>query len=369
MTYQDIKQKYRLGVELFLPVNYHQDEVPTSATNGQIWSTGSETFLYENGWKDITIFVTPDLETPADPNGLSPLSYVGKVDLHKYKPFPYVGVLEYEELMEIESRLFGSSALGLEVMLKNNSLSTLTSDGIREYEKVLGIIPNPAEEPDSFRRERIINRLSLRPPFTMKFMFQRFDELIGKGRWEAYFDRDTFTLIVETPPSNELWANELLITVNSVKPANVLFVTKPALRTALLVNETYNYFQNIYQYRLNGTWKLGEKPFVLYDDKGVVKMATTPSLQDTFFEDVMANNTIISLRFNETLVKPATIEIDSDNNQIIVEAEVLQGELDIVTKVEMLNGSSQVLSSSDVYMVVQEGLTFKNTIRFREGVS
>lgn len=421
MTYKDILQKYRLGVDITLPARYFQNEAPTNPVEKDIWSTkNKEVFIYDKGvWKNISQYVIPKVPEENkrfyiayanSPDGVqdfsltdSSLEYIGQftdfdaeyldvqarinnpssytwthisdfyssatsLSLHKYKPYPYVDVLEYEALLDIEGRLLKDTASGLEAMLKNAAVSSLTEDGVREYEKILSIIPDTSTESIEFRRERILNRLSLRPPFTIEFLYQRFDELIGKGMWDASFDKDTYTLTVETPPSNELWANEVLITVNRVKPANILFVSKPASRMGVLSNEEYSYLQNVYNYKMNSTWKLGAKPFVLYDNKGVIKMAKTPSLLDDFFEDILANNKITSVRFNGTLVKPATVTIDSAGNRLIVESQVAQGELTEVRKVEMLNDSGNVLSSGAVYMLVQEGLTFKNTISFKEGV-
>ena len=51
------------------------------------------------------------------------------------------------------------------------------------YENMLNIIANPQSDSIQFRRERIINRLSTAPPFTIRELRNKLDQLLGEDNY------------------------------------------------------------------------------------------------------------------------------------------------------------------------------------------
>ena len=109
-------------------------------------------------------------------------------NLKTYLPRIYKNILEFDNLMEVENELFNKLNLETNKVKNNQYILTADLDGIIMYEKMLGIIANPAIEDIEFRRNRIINRISMTFPFTFPFLKKKLDEIIGVGKWEAYMD-------------------------------------------------------------------------------------------------------------------------------------------------------------------------------------
>ena len=63
----------------------------------------------------------------------------------------------------------------------NLFVQTMDEQTTADWEKIFRIVPNPLTETLQFRRDRILNRLSMHPPFTLTFLYQRLDALFGPG--------------------------------------------------------------------------------------------------------------------------------------------------------------------------------------------
>ena len=104
------------------------------------------------------------------------------------------------------------------------------------WEQVFRIVPNPQVESLAFRRTRVLNRISTRPPYTLGFLYQKLDELIGPGEWKVTVDYPNYTLYIESAAQNQNYATELAFTINRIKPAHIVWVNAPFVRTGLLLS-------------------------------------------------------------------------------------------------------------------------------------
>lgn len=108
---------------------------------------------------------------------------MNKTDLAKYYPIIYKGVLETDQLVATENKLFEEvEQLTLEVE-QNQFILTANARGLAVYENMLNIIANPQSDSIQFRRERIINRLSTAPPFTIRELRNKLDQLLGEDNY------------------------------------------------------------------------------------------------------------------------------------------------------------------------------------------
>lgn len=101
-------------------------------------------------------------------------------------------------------------------------LETLSLEGVKRWEKIIGIVPKP-DETLSFRRKRILNIYSAQLPFTKRWLATKLDTIIGPGLWDLIIDEQEFKFYVQSAESNQNFANELLETIETVKPANMEF--------------------------------------------------------------------------------------------------------------------------------------------------
>lgn len=100
-----------------------------------------------------------------------------------------------------------------------------------------------------------------KPPFTLGFLYQKLDEIIGKGLWSVTVDYPNYTLYIESSSESQQYFTEVLYTINKIKPAHIVFINKPLTITELTVDETVELTDLQWNYIL-GSWKLGEKPFI-----------------------------------------------------------------------------------------------------------
>lgn len=101
-------------------------------------------------------------------------------------------------------------------------LETLSLDGVKRWEKIIGIVPKP-DETLAFRRKRILNIYGAQLPFTKRWLATKLDTIIGPGLWELIIDDQTFKFYVQSAELNQNFANELQETIEMVKPANMEF--------------------------------------------------------------------------------------------------------------------------------------------------
>ena len=225
-------------------------------------------------------------------------------DLKQYLPWLYKDVVEMDALMDTEDSLF--SKLMDEYIRGRDNQYILTADeyGIRIFEDIINIVPDPSTETLDFRRQRLINRFRTQPPFTFRWLQGKLDEIIGVGKWNAWVDNENYTLYIESSAEDQKWFQEISITVNNTKPANIIFINRPLVVHGVLTNETINLKELVWNYRLGTIWKLGDKPFISYNNKGVIVLATTPSIQQAMLNKLatFSATEIAKVRINGTYI-------------------------------------------------------------------
>ena len=142
-------------------------------------------------------------------------------NLSKYYPHIYKNILETDKLIDAENKLFNeANTLTLEVE-NNQFVLTSNSRGLEVFEKMLKIIATPAIESIQFRRERIINRLSTALPYTLRYLKQRLNSLLGVDNYNLELIYDDYILHLVTYVGEVGKLDELLRTLFAVVPVNL----------------------------------------------------------------------------------------------------------------------------------------------------
>lgn len=291
-------------------------------------------------------------------------------DLKQFLPWIYKDVVEMDALMDVEDSLF--SKLMDEYIRGRDNQYILTADeyGIRIFEDIINIIPDPATETLDFRRERLISRFRIQPPFTFRWLQGKLNEIIGVGKWNAWVDNENYTLYIESTAENQKWFQEIAITVGNTKPANIIFINRPLVVHDVLTNETINLKELVWNYRLGVSWKLGEKPFISYTDKGVIVLATTPSIQQAMLNKLATFTAaeIANVRINDSYIV-TDFEVKSASANVVTIQYYVMPESGItnVTRIELLDSANNVLTQSNVYIPLVLGVNLKHTILVKEG--
>ena len=283
-------------------------------------------------------------------------------------PSVYNGVLEISVLSETDDVLLDRALAKLERAQLNQFILTADEETISVYEKMFSILANPTTETLQFRRERILNRMSLRPPFTMRWLQNKLDEIIGVGKWNAYVDYANRTLYIESFVVNQQWFNELRITINRIKPCNLVFVNKPLIMADVVANETIVSATQHYNYIL-GQWQLGQEPFATTDSEEVIKLPSVNSINPNLLADValFSATEVVAVRLNGSVKLSDFTTKAGQGTTTIVEYEVKPAQASEITQIELLGTGDRVLTASSVYIPVTEAVICKHVINFKEG--
>lgn len=283
-------------------------------------------------------------------------------------PSVYNGVLEISVLSETDDVLLDQALAKLERAQLNQFILTADEETISVYEKMFSILANPTTETLQFRRERILNRMSLQPPFTMRWLQNKLDEIIGVGKWNAYVDYANRTLYIESFVVNQQWFNELRITINRIKPCNLVFVNKPLIMADVVANETIVSATQHYNYIL-GQWQLGQEPFATTDSEEVIKLPSVNSINPNLLADVASFSAtdVVAVRLNGSVKLSNFTTKAGQGTTTIVEYEVKPAQASEIMQIELLGTGDRVLTASAVYIPVTEAVICKHAINFKEG--
>lgn len=288
--------------------------------------------------------------------------------LGSFVPHIYDDVTEMDAIINAEQVQLSYAQAQASQAFADTFVLTANYEGIEMFEMMLGIISNPTTESLEFRKQRVLNRITLAPPFTFRFLKNRLDEIIGVGKWNAYVDYANRTLYIESFVINQQWFNELRITINRIKPCNLVFVNKPLIMADVVANETIVSATRHYNYIL-GQWQLGQEPFATTDSEEVIKLPSVKSINPNLLADVASFSAtdIVAVRLNGSVKLSDFTTKAGQGTTTIVEYEVKSAQASEVTQIELLGTGDRVLTASAVYIPVTEAVICKHVINFKEG--
>lgn len=296
------------------------------------------------------------------------MNYELDVNLCQLWPPWYRRILDYQEICQTEEAQFTALAAEITGVADNFFFQTMDLSAIEQWEQVFRIAANPQTEDIDFRRYRVLNRITTKPPYTLGFLYQKLDELIGPGLWEVTVDYPNYTLYIESSAQNQNYASEVAFTINRIKPAHIVYVNTPLIQSGILLSEQISLAQRIYNYHL-GSWGLGVLPFATEQEQGVIKMPETPSIQAALLTGVanFVSGDVASARLNGS-VSVTELTKSVENSTLTITYTVTQAQTSEITSVELLDAEGNVLTSSQVYVPVGESTVLKHMIPVSEGV-
>lgn len=278
---------------------------------------------------------------------------------------------DFVELINAEQPSFDTVADEIIAIADNFYFQTMDASTVAQWEEIFDIVANPSTETLEFRQDRVLNRISTKPPFTLAFLYQKLDELIGPNQWTVTVDYPNYTLYIESSAQNQSYATEVAFTINRIKPAHIVYINKPFVKTGLLLSETISLSQVEYNYRLGG-WGLGLLPFANETSLGVIKTATTPSIQQQLLNDVanFTSGDVASAQINGSIaISELTKSVDE--NTCTISYSVNPSQTTEITSVSLLDSGGKALTTSAIYVPVSEesGVVMTHVIPVAEGVN
>lgn len=273
----------------------------------------------------------------------------------------------YRQLCNTEGIQLDALLDSLEQVDNNFFVQTMDESTVSQWEQIFSISPNPETESLDFRRARILNRISTKPPFTLGFLYQKLDEFFGPGNYTVEVDYPNYTLYIESSAENQAWAGEIAVTIGTIKPCHIVYINRPYLSDTILISEQIDLSKFEFNYLLGG-WGLGLEPFADVIDLGVIKTPEQKSIQEALLAETAASivAAAVSARINgQTVITNLTKTTDGATASISY--TVTQEQAPTVTLVELLDEDGVVLTSSGVYVPITEQAVFKNNFQIKEG--
>lgn len=182
-------------------------------------------------------------------------------NLISYLPELYHDIREFVELAEAENAEFDELADAVSQLLDDQFVDTASEQAIRRRELQLGIRADTTTETLEFRRKRLINRYSTKPPFTVRYLQGRLDFLIGSGRATIEVDVQNFVLKVTLSIPDAAFFREIQHTIQAVKPANLVYIQETSLTDRIALEEHVWKSTLTRGTRLSTSWRVGRTAF------------------------------------------------------------------------------------------------------------
>lgn len=305
---------------------------------------------------------------------MSDITYDFDTELLNLLPPWYREVAEYQQICNAEAQQLQTAALATQSIADNFYFQTMNLAGVQMWEQIFNITPNPATETLAFRRARVLNRISMRPPHTLGFLYQKLDELVGPGLWSVEVDYANYALTIEAGAEDQSYWQELAYTVNHIKPAHITYISRPLIRTGVLMSEEVRSAHFEWNYYL-GSWALGAEPFADETDVEVVKTANINSIQPAMLNGVanFASGDVAYVQINGgidigTINKAVTpAQYVGGAATLTVSYNVTTTMTDAVTSVALMDANGNALTSMSVYVPVTETVNLQHTILIQEG--
>lgn len=288
-------------------------------------------------------------------------------DLLSLLPPWYREILDYQVICETEAQQFELLAQEIVAIADNFFFQTMDEGSVLQWEQILGIVANPSTETLDFRRARLINRISLRPPFTLGFLYQRLDELIGPGQWQVTVDYPNYALYIKSYAQNQPYATELAVTIGRIKPAHIVYIASAYVSSPIALTEQISGATRQWNYIMSA-WSLGELPFATDTPTGVIKLPTIPSVQPALLADVanFVSSDVYAARLNGAIViDPVTKSVNG--NVLTVTYTVQPSQVSVITKIELIDAYGNALTSSTCYVPVTTTQVLEHSIPVQEG--
>lgn len=144
-----------------------------------------------------------------------------QISVMGHLPEFYSPVREFRRIDEIENAEFQELARCNEEDLRDAFIMTADERSLKIWEKEIGIRAEAGMETLDFRRKRLVNRYTAKPPFTMRWLEKQLAALLGAGFSHCERDEEVELLTVYADLSSLLLLREFEATIEQVLPLSM----------------------------------------------------------------------------------------------------------------------------------------------------
>lgn len=296
---------------------------------------------------------------------------MSKVNLKQNLPIVYERIVEAETQQDSLSIEIDKLNARYEEALMDQFIQFASLRAIGYYENIFKIVADPTTESLEFRRERVLSRMrNLTPPYTYYYLRTVLDGFFGVGKYTLDVDNEKYTITLESSADDSLWYHEIQVTIVTVKPCNMIFINRPRITYRLLTNEQINSTAFIRNYRLDGTWLLGLKPFVTENLEEINKMPSSPSIQDIFINKNIQNwKTLINKSLLNDSITIDELTLEEQDNSLNISYIVSKDLVESLTNIKLMDSENNVLMNSNVFIPIDDSVMIKHIVKLEEGIN
>lgn len=141
-----------------------------------------------------------------------------KINTLKHLPEIYHTIREIQQITQTEDSEFIQLNDWNEKDRNDAFIMTASDKSLKIWEREIGIRADETNETTEFRRKRLINRYTLKPPFTMHWLEEQLKELMGDGFIRIERDEKILHLIIYVDISSFPLLLEFEATIEAVLP-------------------------------------------------------------------------------------------------------------------------------------------------------
>lgn len=138
-------------------------------------------------------------------------------------PGIYHTVREFQQIARTEDDEFAQWQENNQKDLDDSFIKTAGEESISIWENEIGIRPDVINESIDFRRQRLINRYTIKPPFTMHWLEQQLKQLLGDGFIKLIRDQALLNLTVQADLVYLPLLREFDVTLEAILPMTMQY--------------------------------------------------------------------------------------------------------------------------------------------------
>jgi Uncharacterized protein conserved in bacteria (DUF2313). len=180
-----------------------------------------------------------------------------------FLPTFYRDIAEFVELTGTEDAELAALEKAVNRLFDDQFVLTSSEEAVRRRERMLEIVADPTAETLNFRRTRIINRYTTKPPFTERYLQQKLDFIAGvPGLVLVEVDPVSYVLGISVGVENAAVLREIEYTVNLLRPANLIYQPKTFVAERLGISDRA-FAIGLERRTKLGSWQVGKTPFAI----------------------------------------------------------------------------------------------------------
>lgn len=210
------------------------------------------------------------------------------LDPREYLPHYYMGVREIDIIADAIIYILSNLNREMQIILANNFVQTANEAGIAKYEKILGIVADPALDLET-RRQRVLSKMAASTVFTLRVLETNLKEICDNGEYILNMNYDTFFMDIKVRVGKKGMLDVLYDLLYTMLPAHVGFYLHnhlPAISTGELFYAAAVSFRYIYR-ATDTVYDKGDTSLDLYPG-GAVSIKELRTGSDTVM-DILAS--------------------------------------------------------------------------------